>query len=215
MNAALQSRTSTQSTLSPVRRLLAPCLAALAISGCIIEVPPEDESSTGGDGGSSSSSADASSTSGNGTTGSGTTGSGDASSGSGGLDPYSLWDVILVDGEFAGYNVGSDWDGDGSPPDSFVGVKVGSSGVTETYSTARQDTYYPTWNEVIVSGATAIELQAYFKLSVLDEDISAHDLAGSCEWIIAEEFFGYGLPLSCPQGDGLSGYDVNIFITPH
>jgi hypothetical protein len=147
--------------------------------------------------------------------GGGSGGGGGGGGGGSGIDPGSLWDVYLLDGELAGDNVGSSWDGDGSAPDPYVGVTVGSSGATEAFSSAKQDTYYPSWNQYVVSGATAADIQAYFRVRVFDEDISAHDLAGTCEWLISEEFFDYPLTLSCPQGDGLSGYDVNIYLAPH
>jgi hypothetical protein len=205
MNAALQSRTSTQSTLSPVRRLLAPCLAALAISGCIIEVPPEDESSTGGDGGSSSSSADASSTSGNGTTGSGSSGS---------FDPYSLWRVTVVEGTIPDNDQGSAWDADGSAPDPYVGVQFGSSDAATSFSTTAQDTYGPIWGETVISGVAAIDLQTYFSLGVWDEDLTDDDVVGWCAWPIYESDFGTAIPLSCPADGVSAGYTVWVYLEP-
>jgi hypothetical protein len=139
-----------------------------------------------------------------------------ASTGTSPTDPGSRWDLIVLSAVIPSSNVGDGWDGDGSAPDPFVGVVVGSEEQPMVYSAIADDTYLPTWDPgvPVSSDVQAGALKSYFSVTLYDEDLQLHDPIGTCAFTIADADFGQVFERTCPPTDTRAGFTVSFYLPP-
>lgn len=109
--------------------------------------------------------------------------------------PGALWDVIIISAELPPQlPSGASWDNFGGAPDPFVQLEVGDvSGVTST----QDNTYFPTWDEVVLSGLTTEDLLGTSTYTIRDEDVLGSELAGTCSFTLSDDLFGSTLAAEC------------------
>lgn len=125
------------------------------------------------------------------------------------VDPESRWTIRVLDGEIPERACDGDfWDLTGNPPDAYVEVEVGGdSGMTDT----DDDTDSPSWNQTVLSGVLASDIQAEVGFFMLDADTGSGDdfIQGCGLRDTPDGDFGAGpLDLDCGRacnGDGNRG----------
>lgn len=139
----------------------------------------------------------------------------------------SLWDFVLLSAEAPPKDSNGDsWDGFGGLPDLVVGVRMGTTlnGPKRTASsTVKSDTLSGVWNTVLFTFTWDNMQSDLFSghytltISLVDEDISLHDLIARCEYITPIElastmkYFVTGGVRECER----DGAKIRYEIRPH
>lgn len=106
-------------------------------------------------------------------------------------DPDSVpWTLVIYRGEIPETKVsGEYWDVDvfgWSPPDPFALVTVASqTGATPS----PEDVYKPYWNTDVLTNLSAQSLRDGIIFEVWDEDLTSHDLIGTCHYEMGNDTF--------------------------
>lgn len=119
------------------------------------------------------------------------------------VDPTGLWVVSISNGSVAPRKLdGSLWDADASPPDPFVCLTLNGR---RTCTTAIQDTYSPSWNQ-LTQAVTATALQAGVFVEYIDEDLSVDDPICQGTIAVTAADFAHGRwDIICTKGSGQIG----------
>jgi hypothetical protein len=150
-------------------------------------------------------------TSGDGEAGSPITGGAGGDTGASQL-PIGSWSITLVRGEVPQTKpTGEAWDA--SPfeaPDPFVRVRIGAADAMPVETSSPEDTYFPVWSgdgPIAIAGAE--EFATYLSVEMWDEDLSQHDLIGSCETQLSGNNFGGAVQrFDCLSAEGVLRFTV-------
>ncbi len=131
------------------------------------------------------------------------------------VDPNALWNIVAVRGEFAATKRdGSAWDPFNGAPDPYLKITVQNhAGQTDNGS----NTYTPTWNQTVITGAKALEIKTSFHVQAIDSDPIGDDNMGSCNATITDAMFDQQLQtISCaPSGTDGTAFKVYLkFVIP-
>lgn len=94
---------------------------------------------------------------------------------------------------------GASWDSFGGAPDPVLDFEVG--GVSDSTSVL-DNTYVPTWNEVVASGLTTAQLLDEATYTIRDVDVLGSELAGTCSLPLPDDLFGSALEFDCTDDEG-------------
>ncbi|MFH2010252.1 MAG: C2 domain-containing protein [bacterium] len=99
------------------------------------------------------------------------------------FNPFGMWRVVAFSASILPTDPnGQPWDSTPAyaDPDPYVFMKIGSQ---TKYSSEKQDTLYPLWNEALID-ASALAIQSGLHVEIWDSDLLTNELIGSCDpWV--------------------------------
>lgn len=112
------------------------------------------------------------------------------------FDSSVRFDIEVLGAEISGTDQnGSAWDAFGGAPDPIVELACGgdSGGVA-----VQNDTYFPSWNDVVLQGVEARDLINGLSVEVTDDDAQFDESISSCRYSVSEsELIGGDFSVQC------------------
>ena len=120
----------------------------------------------------------------------------------------ALWDVTIHQGVIAPTDDGEAWDPFNGLPDPYVVVSVG--GMTGQ-SSVFEDELFPSWDELLLSNVTTLQLQDNLEIEVFDSDFGFDQLI--CGGVVESPNFGETTIVGC-SNNGEQAWSLAFSITP-
>ena len=122
-----------------------------------------------------------------------------------------MWDVVVHSAQVPTQTPsGASWDSFGGAPDPFFRLTL-SDGSSHDSSTI-DNTFLPDWEEIVVSGLTAAQLEEGAEYALYDEDAFSIELIGTCNFIVGADQFGVPLVATCTDKEDTELYVLQLSV---